>query len=307
MPIKAIGDDLFLVDLVYKDTPRVITTYVLRNASEAALIETGPATTLHTLLAALDTLDIPRAAVRHVLVTHIHLDHAGASGHLAELLPNALFFVHPVGLPHMADPTRLISSARRLYGDALDVLLGVPKPIPADRLVPLEDGQSLTLAGHPFLAYHTPGHARHHVVLWDPGRRVLFTGDVGGVRMPGVESVRPPTPPPDIDVEAWQESIRRIRGLRPSALALAHGDVYADVTFHLDDLAARLQRWATLVHDGLQAGKTPEAIEEDLRAEADPAVGAAAGGEVLTRFERAMSYRSSVAGLVRYWQKQGQL
>ncbi len=281
----------------------MITGYFYNHPSEAVLIEPGPASTLATLLADLQALGVRPDTLRHVLLTHIHLDHAGASGHLAEIFPHAVFYVHPVGLPHLADPTRLINSARRLYGEGLERLFGLPRPVPADRLVALEDAGRLTVGGRTLDVYHSPGHASHHAVFLEAADRILFAGDAAGTRMPGVDSVRPPTPPPDIDIEAWHETISRIRGLRPVVLAIAHASLHADVEFHLAELEARLDRWAEVVLAGLEAGRSEAELAAELRAEGDAAARAGDRADDLARWQQAMPYEQSVLGLIRYWRR----
>ncbi len=303
MAVKPLGADFYQLDLLHLGVPRVITGYLYRHPTEPVLIEPGPATTLETLLADLQALDIRPNTLRHVLLTHIHLDHAGASGHLAEVFPKAYFYVHPIGLPHLADPTRLINSARRLYGEDLERLFGLPRPVPSERLIPLEDSGRLQVGGRNLAVYYSPGHASHHVVFLDLEDRVLFAGDAAGTRMPGVDSVRPPTPPPDIDIEAWHETINRIRGLRPVVLAIAHAWLHADVAFHLTDLEARLDRWAGLVLSALEAGQSEDKITAALQAEGDAAARAAGGAGELGRWQQAMPYDLSALGLIRYWRK----
>jgi len=303
MALKPIGPDFYQLDLLHLGVSRVITGYLYRHSTETVLIEPGPASTLETLLADLQTLGIGPDALRHVILTHIHLDHAGAAGHLAEIFQNAVFYVHPVGLPHLADPTRLVNSARRLYGEDLERLFGLPRPVPPDRLVALTDGGRLGLGGRTFGVYFSPGHASHHAVFLEIEDRILFAGDAAGTRMPGVDSVRPPTPPPDIDIEAWHETINRIRGLRPVVLAVAHAGLHADVGFHLDELAARLDRWAGMVLAELEAGRTEAEITAALRAEGDAAARAGWGEGQLDRWQQAMPYELSALGLIRYWRK----
>jgi len=303
MALKPIGPDFYQLDLLHLGVSRVITGYLYRHPTETVLIEPGPASTVQTLLADLQAVGVRPEQVRHVLLTHIHLDHAGASGHLAEILPNAVFYVHPIGLPHLADPTRLVNSARRLYGEDLERLFGVPRPVPPDRLVALADGGRLELGGRTFGVYFSPGHASHHAVFLGIEDRILFAGDAAGTRMPGVDSVRPPTPPPDIDIEAWHETVNRIRGLRPVVLAIAHAGLHADVGFHLDQLAARLDRWAGIVLAELEAGQTEAGITAALRAEGDTAARAGDGEGQLDRWQQAMPYELSALGLIRYWRK----
>ncbi len=303
MVVKPVGPAFYQLDLLHLGVSRVVTGYLYRDPVETVLVEPGPVSTLQTLLADLQALQVRPEALRHVLLTHIHLDHAGASGHLAEIFPNAVFYVHPVGLSHLADPTRLVNSARRLYGEDLGRLFGLPRPIPFNRLIGLKDDSRLKVGGRTLAVYHSPGHASHHAVFLDLETRVLFGGDVVGTRMPGVDSVRPPTPPPDIDVEVWRETINRIRSLRPVVLAIAHAGLHADVEFHLSELETRLERWAGLVLASLEAGRTEAEITAELRAEGDAAAQASGGEGDLGRWQQAMPYELSALGLIHYWRK----
>src|SRR3972149_6493964 len=192
--IQRLAEDLVLIDTDYQRSPESIAVYLLLG-DRPALIETGPASTVETVLqgvraAGLDPRDLQAAAV-----THIHLDHAGGAGTLAQRFPHLQVYVHPIGAPHLADPSRLLTSARRLYGDALETLFGQILPVPADRVHVVKDGDVLPLGSRRMKALETPGHASHHHVYLDEASGDLFTGDAAGVAMPGPREVGPPPPP----------------------------------------------------------------------------------------------------------------
>jgi glyoxylase-like metal-dependent hydrolase (beta-lactamase superfamily II) len=191
------------IDLDFMDTERIIASFLLLGDRGAALVETGPRTCLDRLTAGLGRHGVSGEDVRQVFLTHIHLDHAGASGHLSEVLPNATFYVHEVGYPHLVDPSKLVKSATRIYGERMEELWGETRPVPKDRIEILEDGRETEAAGGIIVAHDTPGHAYHHLAYLEPDSGALFAGDVAGIRLPGQSYVRPPTPPPEIDVEDW--------------------------------------------------------------------------------------------------------
>jgi glyoxylase-like metal-dependent hydrolase (beta-lactamase superfamily II) len=194
-----LDDGVWLIDLGFQGYGGVVAAYLLWDGEEAALIETGPTATLPALLAGVRAAGVDPARLRHLLVTHIHLDHSGGAGVLARELPEVRVYVHPVGAPHLIDPSRLVASAARLYGDRMDALWGEVAPVPAERVIELTDGATVAVAGRTLTALATPGHASHHHCYWDPARAALFTGDVGGVRMAGTNFACPPPPPPELD------------------------------------------------------------------------------------------------------------
>jgi glyoxylase-like metal-dependent hydrolase (beta-lactamase superfamily II) len=251
-----------------------------------ALVDPGPESSLATLLEALGG-ERPRA----LLLTHIHLDHAGASGSLVERWPDLEVYVHERGAPHLARPERLLESARRLYGEDMDRLWGEVVPVPERNLNVLSGGEKL-LGGRFEVAY-TPGHASHHVsYLHDDG--TAFVGDAGGVRITPESLTIPPTPPPDIDVEAWHESIERIRAWRPERLAITHFGASADVDAQLDELARRLDAWAEWAR---------EEEQDEFIASMQAEIAAGTEPMWLESFAHAAVPDQQYAGLRRYWRK----
>ncbi len=253
------------------------------------LVDPGPTSCVENVLAALDGWR-PRA----LLLTHIHLDHAGASGTLARMWPDLEVYVHQRGAQHMVDPERLIASATRLYGEEMDRLWGAFEPVPQERLRVLAGGERLTIGEAVFEVAYTPGHASHHVSYLHEG--VAFVGDVGGVRITPEAPPIPPTPPPDIDVEAWHESLATIAAWRPERLAYTHFGCSDDVDGQLAAVARRLDAWAALARD-----HPFEDYVEAVRAEL---VEASADG-VLAAYMQAVPLDQSYAGLRRYWEKRG--
>ena len=229
------------------------------------LIDCGPASRVDTLLEALGD-----ARPRVIALTHIHLDHAGAVGTLVERWPDVEVWVHERGAPHLVDPAKLLASATRLYGDDMDRLWGEVRPVPEANLRVLRGGEAL--AG--FEVAYTPGHASHHVSYWHPLTRTAFVGDVAGVRMAPSSYVLAPTPPPDIDVEAWEDSIARLRSWDPEQLAITHFGIFDDVSAHLDaierSLALAARRARELSVEEFVAATLAD-IEADPRARDAPA------------------------------------
>ena len=292
------------IDLNFMGTEEVIASFLLLGTGSAAIVETGPTSCLEHLQAGLKANGVSPEDVWEVLLTHIHLDHAGASGHLAGLLPNAPFYVHELGYPHLADPSKLVTSATRIYGERMDELWGEARPVPEERLVVLGDGEEVGAAGGRLVAHNTPGHAYHHLAYLEPDSGSLFAGDVAGIRLPGQSYVRPPTPPPEIDVEAWVRSIENIRKMAPVTLHPTHFGSYEDVDRHLSELEQRLQDWLLFVEGRSHEGASREEISEELRTKGDAEMLAeGADPEESGRYDLAGNYEMLTAGILRYVEK----
>jgi glyoxylase-like metal-dependent hydrolase (beta-lactamase superfamily II) len=292
-----------IIDLRFLGRQGVIAAFLIQGEGEAALIEVGPSSTLDTLLAAIDAAGVPRHAVRHLLVTHIHLDHAGAAGLLLQALPRATLYAHEVGVPHLIDPGKLVASASRIYGALMKPLWGEILPVPADRVVALKDDDLVQVAGHRFHALYTPGHAQHHLAYRDLASGDIYTGDVGGVRMPPCTYVRPPTPAPDLDLDAWDRSIDRLAALDAPAFYATHFGRCEDTPAHLRELRTRLRDWERLVLAGMQAGQDHTAITLSLQRSGDDGIARAGGPDLLERYEMASGYSMNVSGYERYLRK----
>ncbi len=225
-----------------------MTAGYLMTGPEPVLVETGSQSSVPALLSALDDLGIGPLDLAHVVVTHIHLDHAGGVGDVARAFPRATVHVHAKGARHLVDPSRLVASAAQVYGDLLDSLYGRLDPTPADRVHVLEDGDAIEVGpGRRLVCVDSPGHAKHHLAVHDEGdgaSGLLFTGDAVGVRLPDGGVLRPATPPPDFDLDQALASLQRFADRRPEALCLAHYGLVPDPAAVLDEAEGVLRRWA---------------------------------------------------------------
>jgi glyoxylase-like metal-dependent hydrolase (beta-lactamase superfamily II) len=273
-----------LIDLMHLGRARVIGCWQVGDV----LVDPGPGSCLPTLLAALGERR-PKA----LLLTHVHLDHAGASGSLVERWPDLEVYVHERGAPHLAEPGRLLDSARRLYGEQMDRLWGEFLAVPESQLRVLRGGE--VLFDGRFQVAYTPGHASHHVCYLDQG--TAFVGDVGGVRITADGLTVPPTPPPDVDVELWHRSIELIEQWAPARLALTHYGATEDVAAQLAEVGRRLDEWAELVRTG-----DHDAFVTAVVAQIEAAVDA----ETALAYTQAAPPEQLYAGLERYWRKRAQ-
>ncbi len=297
--------EIEITDLEFMGTEEIIASFLLTGGNSAAIVETGPSTCIENLLRGLEDNGVAPEDVEKVLLTHIHLDHSGASGVLTDRLPNATFYVHEVGYQHLVDPSKLLKSASRIYGDRMEELWGEVRPVPKDRIVTLEGGEEIEAAGGVLAAHYTPGHAYHHLAFHEPGSGMLFAGDVGGVRMPGQSYVKPPTPPPEVDIKAWKGSIETIRKLDPGFICPTHFGCYEDVGRHLGELEQRLEDWLLIVEERMDEGRSQEDIVEELEARGDEEMlREGADPEDSERYELAANYEMLVAGLMRYVSRQ---
>jgi len=274
---------LTLLDLRHLGRERVIGSYLLQTSDGPALFDCGPTTCVPELKARLAERGLDLRDIRHLLLSHIHLDHAGATGVLVREHPELQVHVSDVGAPHLIDPERLERSARRLYGDEFDTLWGELAPVPEEN-VHVVGSELLGLECFP-----TPGHASHHVCYLD-GDGTLYAGDAAGVRIQPARFVLPPTPPPEVDLEAWDTTLDEIERRGPQRLALIHFGVADDVARHLAEMRTRLHEWAGRVRDGASEDEFEAAAARDLGAEGD-------------QYEQAMPFWQSYAGLKRYWDK----
>lgn len=292
------------VDLDFLGIPEIIATALIEGPAGVALIDPGPSTTLGNLRSALDRKGISVKDVRQILVTHIHLDHAGAVGTLVRENPAIEVFVHERGARHMIDPARLLASAERLYGADMDRLWGEFLPVPEGRIRALLGEERISAGGRELQVTYTPGHASHHVSYFDPASRVAFVGDTAGIRRGSGLCVMPPTPPPDVDLEAWQVSADRILAWDPDTLFLTHFGPFHGARLHFTDLADRLALWSRLVQrlladPTLDDGGRLQAFVREAMLELRRKVGE---GEA-EQYSRAGRLDYSWQGLARYWTK----
>jgi glyoxylase-like metal-dependent hydrolase (beta-lactamase superfamily II) len=300
--VDRLADDLFIIDTQYRGQTRSIGAFLLLG-ERPALVETGAGTTVDNVLDGVRAVGLDPEALRAIAVTHIHLDHAGATGTLVRRYPHLEVYAHAIGAPHIIDPSKLVASARRLYGDALDTMLGEPEPVPAGRVHALGDGDEVVLGSRRLVAYDTPGHARHHLVFFDRASGDVFTGDAAGVALPGSRYVRPPTPPPELDVAVWDRTIDRLHALGARRLLLTHYGAHTWVNTLLTDLQDRLHAAVDLVTRALAEGATDDDVAARLRERVTADLRAADGDEAAARFEVIMSTPQSAVGLIRYVRK----
>lgn len=296
-----------LIDLDFMDTPGVIASYLLVGNDELTLIESGPATTRAHLERGIRAAGYSLADVSRIVITHIHLDHGGAAGAIMHDHPHMRLSAHPFGAPHMVDPARLISSAGRIYGDQMEKLFGEIVAVPEDRIDHLTDGDVVHMSGHPLRMLFTPGHAAHHVAIFDELTGTLFTGDVGGVRVPGSAFVAPPTPPPEFAPDLWRDSIETLRSMQPARLALTHFGFFDDVDAHLDRLMPGIESVIRIASETLSGDGNLDALTARLlEVERGSMAGPDATREI-RQLELASPAYVSAMGLQRYVRKRGEL
>ena len=299
-----LSDGLGMIDLQFRGENNLIAAYVIETSDGLVVIETGPANAADRLLEGIQELGLDPADLRHIAVTHIHLDHAGAAGALLRQFPDTRLYVHRIGAPHMIDPSRLLQSAGRIYGDQMDALWGVMQPVPAERVTTIDDGDTLQFGDLKLDVLYTPGHASHHVSYVDGQRGVVFSGDVAGVRIPPSKLAWPPTPPPDIDIEVWHQSIAKLRHVNPARLLLTHFGPVDDVAEHLDQLDRRLDRWTDLVSDlqkeDLERQELVDRLSEDAR---DEMQAAGESTDVEGSVSNVTPFGMAIDGMTRYLKK----
>jgi len=292
----------YLVDLEYQGQREYLAALLLETTDGLAVIDPGPTVSIPRLLEAVRQAAGSDAALRHVLLTHIHLDHGGCAGVLTERLPGVTIYVHERGAPHIIDPSRLLASATRLYGDRMAELWGDVRPCPLDRLHIVRGGDRLTLGARAIDVAYTPGHAIHHVAYLDAATGLAYVGDAAGERFQSGTPIIPTTPPPDIDMEAWRESSDRIRAWQPSALVLSHFGVFDDALAHLEQHDAALTEWAEGVRVSLDEPGTDDERATRFATEQLAAVKAASTEEGASRVHFSQ-IRDCWFGLARYWRK----
>ena len=287
------------LDLEFYATKGLIASFLAPGERGFVLFETGPASSANALERGVAEAGFELGDLRAVFVTHVHLDHSGGAGVLAERT-GCTVFAHPSGAEHLVDPGRkLLPSAERIYGDLMEPLWGTTLAVPEEKLEVVGDGDTVEVDGLEIRAWHTPGHAVHHVA-WQIGDMVV-TGDVAGVRFPGATHVLPPMPPPDIDVEDWRRSLDVLRGLEPKRLLLTHFGAFDDPARHLDELERRLVSWTETADRVIAEGGDSKELGAALEAADDvemEAVGVPA--DAVVRYRRLCPMEGNSAGLFRY-------
>ncbi|HET9587360.1 MAG TPA: MBL fold metallo-hydrolase [Anaerolineales bacterium] len=290
------------LDLNFQGRPHAIAAYLIRHGDGAILIESGPGSTRAALQAGLAKEGLSPLDVTHVLLTHIHLDHAGAAGWLAR--QGAEIYVHPVGAPHMINPEKLLASAGRIYGSKMQSLWGEFLPVPEDKLRVPQDGERILIGNLEFVPVNTPGHAEHHYAyLFED---ICFSGDVGGVRIPGYPYLRIPMPPPELHLGRWRESIARLKKGKFKRIAPTHFGLYNDAEWHLHEVEKGLdsaERWLEKMMaedpsppvEALRQSFTDWMEEEAVQMNLSP--------DVMKAYQLANPPGMSADGLLRYWKK----
>ena len=300
--VTVLAPGLSWVDLLFLGRPHTIATAIVRGAGTLALIDPGPSTCLESLDLGLQQQGLRLSEVTHILLTHIHLDHAGATGTIVRRCPHVHVLVHVRAAAHMADPAKLMASAARLYGDHMDRLWGEFVAVPEKNLIAVAGGERIDAGGRTFEVAHTPGHASHHVSYFDRSSGVAFVGDTGGVCIDG-GYVLPPTPPPDIDIDAWKGSVARIDAWSPQTLFLTHFGPVQGATPHLQALMENLEATSGMVRarlsePGTDQGKSrrfADDLQRELRRHMTDAQ--------LATYVVAAPPELLWLGLARYWRK----
>jgi glyoxylase-like metal-dependent hydrolase (beta-lactamase superfamily II) len=300
---------VYTIDLHLQGTPNAVAAHVIAGFDGHIVIDCGPESTIPALLEGIRAVGLEPEQIRHIVLTHIHLDHAGAAGKLARMY-GAQVYVHARGAPHLLDPSKLLASAGKIFGTRLRSLWGGIEAVPESQLTVLEgalgpefsgwpDQNLLELSGHHLRAYHTPGHASHHLMYaWQtPDGLAVFTGDLAGVRLPGSSNPIPPTPAPDVDLWAWSESLELLTALNANRLYLAHYGTIDDVRQHLTRLKSNLVKLGALSLEAVQSGQSNRWLSLKLRAALGVSPAKDGAWTVGSMSE------TDADGLSRYWRK----
>jgi glyoxylase-like metal-dependent hydrolase (beta-lactamase superfamily II) len=267
-----------ILDTNWMGRPHSIGAALLESDGRRAIVDPGPEITLPAIREELAANGTSVSELDALLITHIHLDHSGGAGALVKENPRLTVYVHSSGAPHLVDPTKLVASATRLWGEGLEELFGHTLPVPQQNLRVLEGGETLSVGSGKINVEYTPGHANHHVCYFDDSNGVAFVGDTGGVHIDNGPFILPATPPPDIDLEIWDKSFATILGRRPSRLFLTHYGYSEDPSNDLAGFRERLHRWAELAAELLRASPDEKSAQSAFvakcRTEMDNAIGA---------------------------------
>ena len=294
------NSNILTIDLHFQNKTQAIASYLIRHGDAVVLIESGPGSTLPALEAALANEHLTPRDITHVLLTHIHLDHAGAAGWLSK--QGAEIYVHPNGAAHMLNPEKLIASATRIYGDRMDTLWGEFLPVEQNQLKVPQDAEEIVIGNLRFVTINTPGHAEHHYsYLFED---VCFSGDVGGVRIPGYQYLRAPMPPPELHFERWLESIARLRREKFTRIAPTHFGMYDDVEWHLNELERNLVTTRKWLEEIMPADPSVEEVRAKLEAwMEEQSIEQNLSDDVIRAYVLANPIGMSADGLMRYWKK----
>jgi glyoxylase-like metal-dependent hydrolase (beta-lactamase superfamily II) len=300
---QILGSGVSYFDLDFLGLANAIATAVITGPSGTALVDPGPSSCLESLDLGLQSCGMRLADVTDLLLTHIHLDHAGVTGTLVRQYPHIRVHVHERGARHLVDPSKLIDSAARFFGDAnMRRFWGEIAPVPPERLAVLQGGERIDVAGRTFDVLYTPGHASHHVTYFDPSSGLAFVGDTAGIRVNGGH-VLPPTPPPDIDVALWSDSVDRISALRPETIFITHFGPHQNVEPHLQTVIANLRSMTDMVRQSLETDGTDEQRSRDFGERLRREIESAGDPVLLAAYEPTAPLESLWYGLARYVRK----
>jgi len=301
--MNTLAPGISYVDVNFLGVPGIIATAVLHGPGGVALIDPGPTSTLPALRAALEKAGIGLTDVRSIVLTHIHLDHAGATGTIVHEHPGVRVYVHEKGAPHMIDPGKLLASATRLWGADMDRLWGEVRPVPPDVVVSLAGGERIDAAGRDLTVAYTPGHASHHISFYNADSGVAFVGDTAGICLGRGGFVLPPTPPPDIDPEAWRASLTLIEGWGADTLFITHFGAHAPAHAHLTEMADHITLLANLVRASLARPGDDESREAWFTDEIRRELRRRLPEDNARAYEVAGRFDLNWKGLARYWRK----
>lgn len=298
--------DISILDTNWVGRPHSIAAALLESDGHRAIIDPGPESTLATLRERLHARGLSVAQLDAILLTHIHLDHAGASGSLVRENPRIVVYVHDLGAPHMIDPSRLLASAQRLWPDTLQQLFGDTLPVPKENLRILQGGEKLTLGTRKVEVEHTPGHASHHVSYFDASEGIAFVGDTTGIRIDNGPYILPATPPPDISLEIWDKSFATILARRPSRLFLTHFGFAGNPAEHIEEFRRRLHHWAKLAAEVLRSAASEAEAKEAFVTRAQGEMQEQIGLEEADHHAFTAGLDLSFLGLARYLRKRAE-
>jgi len=289
-----------ILDLNFQNKTQAIASYLIRHSSGAVLIECGPGSCRAALETGLAKEGLSPRDITHVLLTHIHLDHAGAAGWWSQ--QGAEIIVHPVGAPHMLNPEKLLASAARIYGDRMESLWGEFLPVIESRLRVVQDAEEVVIGKLKFLPLNTPGHAEHHYAYLFEG--ICFSGDVGGVRIPGYPYLRVPMPPPELHLERWRASLSNLRRQKISHIAPTHFGIYDDPEWQLREVEKGLDSAARWLEQAMPGNPSVEVLRQSFTDwMTEEAVEMGLSEDVVKAYELANPLGMSADGLQRYWKK----
>jgi glyoxylase-like metal-dependent hydrolase (beta-lactamase superfamily II) len=303
--MEPLTPDTWLIDLQFQNRALAIASAVIDTPHGALIVDPGPSTCRERLMAELASAGIGSRDVHGLLLTHIHLDHAGASGSLVREHPHWKVFVHERGAVHLVDPSKLLASATRLYGADMDRLWGEFAAVPASNVTSLKGGEQLTFGSRQIDVVVLKGHATHHVGYFDRATGIIYAGDTAGIRTADDPYVYPPTPPPDIDLELWRETVGLIRGLGPAGVFITHFGYKRDPVAHFDLLDTEIDYWGRFSRELLASGRDGQTLEREFVDGIVARMTAAIGAERAGAYIAAAPLGHCWAGLVRYWQKKG--